>query len=120
MAQKNWRFNSHRGHSYIIGLYHSAQSGNVVIHCNSNVTTIDFGVLESKEYSFFVGEELLIIRIEKSGDQYTYEMVIDKQVETRLNAQRKEDKKVEKNGLLFALLGFIIVFVVLFLILYIY
>ncbi len=108
MAQKNWRFNSHRGHSYVIGLYHSEQSGNIVIHCNSKVTTIDFGVQESKEYSFFIGEELLVIKIEKSGQLYTYELIIDKEVKTALNAKRAEEDKTEKVGLLFALLGLII------------
>lgn len=120
MAQKNWRFNSHRGHSYVIGLYHSEQSGNVVIYCNSNVTTIDFGVLDTKEYSFFVGEELLVIKIKKTGTQYSYEMVIDKKVNTPLNAKRMENQKEENRGLLFVLLSFIAAFLLLFLYLYLF
>ncbi len=112
MAQSNWHFRSHRGASYYIGLYHSPQSGNVVIYCNSKVTTIDFGVLETKCYSFFIGEELLEVQIEKKDKGYNYSLNINSEVATPLNKRRKKKEAEDKKMMRYAFIGLVVLMII--------
>lgn len=108
MAQRSWQFNSHLGRTYHIGLYHSEESGNVVIYCDSNVTTIDFGVLDTKDYSFFIGEELLEINIVKEKEGYTYTFHIDRKTKTPLNKRRQEIDRQDKKMVIFIFLALLV------------
>ncbi len=91
MAQLNWTYTSDRGARYNVGMYHGAESGHFLVHCNSKVILIDFHVKKSSTYSFFIENELMEIKIsanEKEG--YSYDFVINTEVETPKNEERKK------------------------------
>ena len=84
-----WTYIGDYNKNYHIGVYHSSQSGNLVIHCNGKIIIIDFKVLASKTYSFFIGEELCELEIERSSDSFKYGMKINKDADTPRNRTRK-------------------------------
>lgn len=91
MAQLNWTYTSDRGQRYVIGMYHGPKSGHFMVYCNSKVILIDFHVRKSQTYSFFIENELLEIKIqedEKAG--YSYDFVLNTEVETPKNQERKK------------------------------
>ncbi|MEZ4934823.1 MAG: hypothetical protein R2788_22170 [Saprospiraceae bacterium] len=46
--------------------------GHLVIYVGKKISTIDFNVLDSKEYTFFIDNEFCRIRLERRGDQMYY------------------------------------------------
>ena len=106
MAQLNWTYTSDRGQRYVVGMYHGQQSGHFMVYCNSKVILIDFNVKKASSYSFFIENELLEIKInetEKSG--YSYDFVMNTEVETPLNQERK---KVNNKHFVWGLVGFVL------------
>jgi len=77
------------GKKYQVGLYHSTQTGHLLIHLNAKILTIDFSVRDSKEYSFFIEDEFCRIRLERREDRMFYFFDIDKDVDTPRNRARK-------------------------------
>lgn len=83
-------------------LYHGNKTGHVLIHCNMKIMLIDFGVLQSKTYSFFIENELCEIVMERKGNQFFYDFEINRQVDTPLNRARNQlEKKHWRQSLLF-------------------
>lgn len=72
MAQLNWNVCSHAGRQYTIGVYHGAETGHLVVHCNSTVVIIDFNVVQAKTYSFMLDNNLCELSIAPKGDAYDY------------------------------------------------
>ena len=104
MAQFNWTYLGDEGKNYNVGLFHGNNTGHVLIYCNMRVVLVDFHVLESKNYAFFLGEELCEIQITSEGDNiYSYDFTIDDTVDTPLNRKRK---KVNRKHLLQSLAFF--------------
>lgn len=65
-----------------------------MVYLNSKVIIIDFQVLETKTYSFFIEEELCEIEVErKEDDRFAYGFKINQDVDTPLNRQRKAKEK---------------------------
>ncbi len=82
------------GKKFKIGLFHGPVSGHVLVHCNAKIVLIDFKVLHTKTYSFFIEDELCELIIEKKDGQFFYDFSTNKQVDTPLNRSRKRlDKK---------------------------
>jgi len=77
----------------------------VLIHVNGKISSIDFSVLETKKYSFFINQELIELNIIRHDDHFEYTMEINEDVKTPLNEQRKEERK--KMG--FQTLAFVVV-----------
>ena len=72
----------------------------MLVYVNSKVTLIDFKVKESKSYSIFIEEELCEINIEKRRVGYAYSFDINREADTPMNLQRREEnKKHLKQGL---------------------
>ena len=88
MAQAGWIYADDNGHKHAIGLYHGDKSGHLVIYINQMVMTIDFSVLESRTYTFFVEDELCEIALEKEKDMFTYSFNINKEADTPRNRAR--------------------------------
>jgi len=109
--QFNWTYLGDNNKQHHIGLMHGAESGHLMVYFNSNIVLIDFKILESKTYTFFIEDELCELNIERKDDQFLYGFVINKNADTPLNRQRK---KIEKRHLLQSI-GFIagLVFIVL-------
>ncbi|MEZ4949020.1 MAG: hypothetical protein R2879_05490 [Saprospiraceae bacterium] len=89
MSQFSWTVIGQNGKKYQIGLYHGNKTGHVMVHCNMKVILIDFSVLESKQYSFFLDEELCELNLERQGDSFRYGLNLNKDADTPLNRKRK-------------------------------
>lgn len=110
MNQLSWTYLADNGKQHFVGLAHGAESGHLVIHCNSKVVLIDFKVFDDASYSIFIDEQLCEISIEKDGGEYFYGFEIDNKADTPRNRARK---KLEKQHLLqsMAFLGTLILIV---------
>ena len=72
---------------------HGAESGNLLVYCNTDIVLIDFKVHRSHTYSFFIEEELCELSIERTGDQYLYSFDLNMEADTPLNRRRKQINK---------------------------
>ncbi len=89
MAQCGWTVLGNQGRHYKIGLYHGQRSGHLMVHCNAKVMLIDFGVLDSKSYTFFLDEQLYEIRLVRSGNTFSYSCELNEEADTPYNRERK-------------------------------
>ena len=94
MNRFNWTYIDHKNERHHVGLMHGAQSGNLLVYCNTDILIIDFQVLRSHTYSFFIEEELCELSIEKTADQqYLYSFDLNTKADTPLNRYRKKLSK---------------------------
>lgn len=101
MAQMGWVLLDYQDRPHRIGLYHGDQTGHVLIHCEMRIIKIDFSVLESKTYTFFIEEELCEVRIYKEKKGFSYEFHVNKKTDTPLNRERRRVKRIDRRqGLL--------------------
>ena len=97
MNQFQWTFLDNKQARHTLGIAHSATSGHLVVHCDHRVVLIDFGVLEERDFSFFVEEELCKLSLKGSKEEgFTYNFNIDKEIDTEVNRDRKEKKRSER------------------------
>lgn len=83
-------------------MFHGMRTGHLLVHCNKRIMLIDFRVLKSKSYSFFLDDELCEIKLERKGDHFFYSFDINREVDTPRNRHRKKiDKKHWRQSLLF-------------------
>lgn len=84
-----WTYIGDRNEKTQVGLYHSKESGNVMLYCGQKILLIDFYVFKSKKYSFFIGDELCEVNIEKKNNCFYYGMEINTKADTPRNRARK-------------------------------
>lgn len=96
MNRFNWTYIDNRNKRHSVGMMHGAKSGHLLVYCDADIVLIDFKVLHSKSYSFFIEEELCEFNIEKRGKEYLYSFDVNTDADTPLNRQRK---KIEKKHL---------------------
>lgn len=111
MNQLTWTFVDDYGSRNVVGIAHGAETGHLVVYCNSNIILIDFKVLDNYDYSFFIGDELFNLEIRpEEKDKFSYACKIDKKTNTPRNQVRQQqDKKHWKQ--IFALIGGLFAFV---------
>ena len=104
MPQFGWTVIANSGQRYRIGIYHGDQTGHVVVHAEGKVVITDFSVWDSKTYTFFVEDDLCEVTISKKKEHtYTYNCRINYEINTPLNAQRKQHARQDwRLGLFFA------------------
>lgn len=93
MSQLNWTVLDDFGRKYDVGLYHGDASGHLMVYCNTDVLIIDFNVLKDKKYSFYLGEELCELNVNKEKGRFSYGLIKNNIVNTPLNRRRKEIEK---------------------------
>lgn len=94
MAQRNWTYLSDEGRTYHVGIFHGPNTGHLLIFCNLKVLLVDFSVLESKSYSFFLGEELCEISLESKDNYFQYNFNVNRDADTPHNRKIKaRDRK---------------------------
>lgn len=93
MAQKSWIYADSAGMEYSIGLYHGSESGHVMVYCNDKIMVVDFSIVDTKKYSFYVGEEFFELDLNKIKGSYEYELRINEEISTPLNIERKAQQK---------------------------
>jgi hypothetical protein len=89
----NWTFLDYQDKKYEIGLYHGTNSGNVLLYCNETIVVVDFGVLDTKNYSFYIGDELAELTIEKENKNFSYRLIQNVKTLTPLNLARIQQEK---------------------------
>jgi hypothetical protein len=93
LPQFNWTYPGDDKKLYHVGLFHGKRTGHVLVHCNARIMLIDFGVLDSKTYTFFINDELFELKLDRKGDRFFYTLEIDNRADTPKNRARK---KVER------------------------
>lgn len=93
MAQLGWTVLGNGGRKFKVGLYHGEESGHLVVHCNSRILLVDFGVKASKSYSFFLDDDLIELKIEQVADGFRYACELNTEADTPLNRQRQAVEK---------------------------
>ena len=88
MNHYTWTYVGDGGKNYRVGLMHSSKTGHLVIYIGSKIVQVDFKVLESKEYTFFIEEELVRINLERRGNEMYFTFNIDKKTDTPRNRVR--------------------------------
>lgn len=105
MSQLNWTLLDDFGQQFKIGLYHGDSTGHLIVYCNWRIIIIDFNVLASKDYAFYLGEELCTLKVNAENGCFNYSFTTDRQTETRLNVHRKQIERID----LFKSIGFVMV-----------
>lgn len=67
-----------------------------MIHCNGRVVVIDFHVLETKKYSFYINDELFDVHVERQNGRFAYGLEIDEDTETPRNIRRKKRNREDR------------------------
>ncbi len=96
MGQQVWEMDSITGEHYTLGLYHGEDTGHVMIYMNNEIFLIDFNILESKIYQFFIGHEFMKLSITKKEQNFEYHLQVDTDSDTPLNSSiRKNEERDE-------------------------
>ena len=90
MSQITWTYVDDEGFRHRVGLFHGDNSGHLLVYCNTRIVVIDFSVLASKNYSFFINEELCDIAIEEKDGKFSYGFTIDQVTDTPRNRGRRK------------------------------
>ncbi len=108
MSQITWTYVDDDGYSHKVGLFHGDNSGHLLVYCNTRIVVIDFGVMASKNYSFFINEELCDITIEEKNGTFSYGFRIDQVTDTPRNRGRRKMIRSETRHSLLLGAGFIL------------
>ena len=93
MAQRTWRYTGTGSQVYNFGVYHGEDSGHLMVHCNNKVVLVEFNVLDSDTFSFFIEEDLIELAVMKTEEGFDYDLKINKEIDTPINRKRKTEKR---------------------------
>ena len=94
MNQSHWTYWDDYGKQHIVGILHGIATGHLVVHCNSKIMIIDFNVLQSKTYSFFIDEHLCKLKVAPKDGAFKYKLEVDENLNSVKNLKKKEaDRK---------------------------
>lgn len=111
MAQFQWTVLGVTGKKYEVGLYHGDKSGHLLVHCNGNIVLTEFHVQETKNYSFFLDDELYELLVEKKEPGFAFSLTPNKTADTPMNRRIWEhDRKNLLKSIAFFAGMFLIVF----------
>lgn len=117
MSQLTWTYVDDDGYRHKVGLFHGDNSGHLMVYCNTRIVVIDFHVLKSKNYSFFINEELCDLSIEEKAGKFSYGFTIDQVTDTPRNrGRRKMIRSQTVQSLMFGAAFIVLIAVVVFLI----
>ena len=93
MGQFNWTYTSETGKQHVVGLFHGSRTCHLLVSCNRRIIQIEFHVLNSKTYSFFIDDQLLELQIERRDDTFHYHFNINREADTPRNRAWKATRK---------------------------
>ena len=93
MNQSHWTYWDDYGRQHVVGILHGADSGHLVVHCNSKVMLVDFNVQESKTYSFCIDEHLCKLKVSNKPTGFTYELGVDENQNTPVSIHKKKEAR---------------------------
>ena len=109
MSQFSWTYIGDNGYRHRVGLFHGDNTGHLMIYCNMRIVVIDFNVTSTKNYSFFIEDELCDIAIEEEDGKFKYGFKVDEITDTPRNrGRRKMIRDEHRQTALFAL-SFVVV-----------
>ena len=108
MAQLQWTIPGYGGRKYRVGMYHGEDSGHLMVHCNNKVMLIDFGVKDSKNYSFFLDQELFELHLLRDNGSFSYDLRHNEDIDSPHNRRREDDKKTMRWRLIAAGVLFVV------------
>lgn len=118
MSQMTWTYIGDNGARHRVGLFHGDNTGHLLVYCNTRIVVIDFGVTSSKNYSFFINDELCDIEVEEKEGKFSYGFKVDQVTDTPRNRGRKKMIRDERRqtivaGAVFVLFIVLLVFLLL-------
>ena len=118
MSQFTWTYIDDDGDRHRVGLFHGDNTGHLMVYCNTRIVIIDFYVTTSKNYSFFINDELCDIAIEENDGKFSYGFKVDEITDTPRNrGRRKMIRSEHRQILLFAIIFLCLLSVLLFIVL---
>ena len=118
MSQFTWTYIDDNGYRHRVGLFHGDHTGHLLIYCNTRIVVIDFSVTSSKNYSFFINDELCDIAIEEQDGKFSYGFKVDEITDTPRNrGRRKMIQSQHRQTLLIAVVFLVILTLMVFLLL---
>ena len=117
MSQMTWTYIGDDGDQHKIGLFHGDNTGHLLIYCDARIVVIDFNVLTSRNYSFFIDDELCDLEVEEKDGKFSYGFKVDEITDTprnrgRAKMVREEVRQTLVVGLIFLLIILLIVWLV--------
>ncbi|HSF88769.1 MAG TPA: hypothetical protein VLA46_05080 [Saprospiraceae bacterium] len=106
-----WTYIADDGVRYNVGLFHGDNTGHLLVYCNARIVVIDFSVLSSKNYSFFINDELCDLVIEEKDGKFLYGFKVDEVTDTARNRGRRKMIRTEVRQSL--LIGFLFILIIL-------
>ncbi len=118
MSQFTWTYIDDNGYRHRVGLFHGDNTGHLLIYCNTRIVVIDFSVTSSKNYSFFINDELCDVAIEEQDGKFSYGFKVDEITDTPRNrGRRKMIQSQHRQTLLIAVVFLVILTLMVFLLL---
>jgi hypothetical protein len=109
MSQFTWTYIDDDGYRHRVGLFHGDNTGHLLIYCNTRIVVIDFSVTTSKNYSFFINDELCDIAIEEKAGKFSYGFQVDEVTDTPRNRGRRRMIRTENRQLFFIACTFFLI-----------
>lgn len=104
MNQSHWTYWDGYGRQHVVGILHGAESGHLVVHCNSKVMIIDFNVFDTKDYSFYLDEHLCKLKVASSNGAFNYSL----DVNPNFDSPKYIKKKTEERKYMYQKIGSIV------------
>ena len=108
MSQMTWTYIDDYGSRHRVGLFHGDNTGHLLVYCNTRIVVIDFEVKTSKNYSFFINEELCDLEVEEKEGKFSYGFKIDQVTDTPRNRGRRKMIRTQVRQTFFLGLGFLV------------
>lgn len=77
MSQLWWGFQDNSGKIYNVHLYHGDESGHVLVYVNDLILIIDFSVIVSKIYTFYINERLFTLSMTRENTGFDYRLELE-------------------------------------------
>jgi hypothetical protein len=113
MSQMTWTYIADDGSRHKVGLFHGDNTGHLLVYCNARIVVIDFGVQTSRNYSFFINDELCDLSVEEKEGKFLYGFRTDQVTDTPRNRGRRKMIRTEvKQSLLIGFIFFLVIIAV--------
>ena len=109
MSQFTWTYIGDNGYRHRVGLFHGDNTGHLMIYCNMRIVVIDFNVTSTKNYSFFIEDELCDIAVEEEKGKFKYGFKVDEITDTPRNRGRRKMIRTEHRQTALVALSFVVV-----------
>ena len=114
MSQMTWTHIADDGSLHKVGLFHGNNTGHVLVYCNARIVVIDFNVLTSRKYSFFINDQLFDLNIEEKDGKFSYGFASDQEADTPYNQARRKVERKQLHAVLWLALVFLVLILLVF------